>query len=192
MTAESDKVSHYLKCPRSQGVAAAGWGPSRWHYTQWMRTSSFGTVITAHEGLASWGWQGFSLKKLIGSFVSQSSACNIVILCTGQVTSYNIFTQECRHWVCCYMQFIVMATASLHFTGRQKPLSFLELRNRGHVSICLLTKQGYKHLTLKKPNKPLKFWKYYLGRCSFKVSLKPSLKAAINFEKNYMIEKSTT
>lgn len=142
-------------------MAAVGWGVSRWHYTQRMRISPFGTVITASEGLTSRGWHGFSLQHLIGSSVSQSSACDTVVLGTGQFTSYNNFTEACRHWVCCHVR---MATADCRFTGGRKPPSFLKLRSIGRVSICLLTKQGYTHLALKKPNKPLKFWKYYFRK----------------------------
>lgn len=162
VTAESDQVSPHVTCPRSRGVAAVGRGPWWRLCAPRTRTSSFGAVVTTQHGLASWGWQGFSLRNLIGSFISQSSASQIVVLCTGQFTSDD-FTQDRWHWVCCYMQFIGVAAASWYFTGGQKPLSFLKLCSTGHVSSCLLTKQGYKPLTLKKP-KPLKFWKYYFKK----------------------------
>lgn len=88
------------------------------------------------------------------------------------------------------MHLIVVATASLYFTGRQEPLSFLKLCNTSHVFSCLLTKQGYKPLTLKR-KQTYEILKILLQEdFSVKVSLKPSLKTAIHFKKNYIIEEN--
>lgn len=95
---------------------------------------------------------------------------------------------------CCYKSFLVMASASLGFTGRQKLLPFLKLQNTGNVSIWLPTAKRLHKSDIKK-NKTPNIWNVEnitSGCFSLQVSLKPSLKTDINFKKNYMIEKSTT
>lgn len=65
---------------------------------------------------------------------------------------------------CCCKQFLVMATASLGFTGRQKLLPFLKLQNTGNVSIWLpIAKRLHKSDIKKKKkgiSKQLKFLKF--------------------------------
>lgn len=84
VTAESDHVSHHLTCPRSRGLGAVGCGPWWRLWAPRTRTPSFWDCCRHTP------WVGqlrmTRLKNSIGSFISQSSAYNIVMSRTGQVT----------------------------------------------------------------------------------------------------------
>lgn len=120
----------------------------------WALHTMDGNIIfwDCHQALASWEWQGFSLKNL-DAFYPKAQLTRYRIALASSLLTIILHNHTPN---CCCKQFLVMDTASLGFTGKQKLLSFLKLQNTGNVSIWLpIAKRLHKYDIKKKKKREL-------------------------------------